>query len=257
MKIFLPPVAYLRHARHRIGSVLLYLQRFLHGSFFSWIPRFPESRVAVDYYNIPKDLGRVAQLLRDGGVVAFPTETVFGVGAIATHEKALCRLHACKRRPQGQPISLLASDLEMALGYWKLEAPWYGPIRQLAATFWPGPLTMIAPAKPEVSPWVTGGTGTVGIRVPAVSELRDLIRMIQTPIAAASANRSGETTEASVDGVVSALGQDLDAVVSGSIRQQGVPSTVAKVAPPPIEILRVGGLAPHRIQDALHGNTAF
>jgi len=143
----------------------------------------------------------------------------------------------------------------MALEYWKLDDPWQASIRQLAAMFWPGPLTMIAPAKRGLSPWITGSTETVGIRVPDVPELRNLIRRIGTPIAATSANRSGETTAESVDEVVATLGQSIDAVVSGSISQQGIASTVARVAPPPIEILRVGGLSRQQIHDALNGNT--
>lgn len=185
------------------------------------------------------DIERAAALLRRGGLVAFPTETVYGLGADATNESALGRLYEVKRRPRDHPVIV-------HLGSAAWIDDWADSVsalaRELASVFWPGPLTLILPASRRVSRQATGGLDTVGLRVPAHDLARDLIERVDRGLAAPSANRFGRVSPTTAAAVVRDLGRDVDLVLDGGACAVGVESTVLDCTDSVPRILRPGAV---------------
>ena len=180
-----------------------------------------------------------AAILRAGGVVAYPTETFYGLGALASREDALRRLAAAKLRPEGKPLPLLAADVAQV----ELVASLDDPLaRQFAERFWPGPLTLVVPARPALSALVTGGDATVAIRVPGNEVARALARESGGPIVSTSANLSGEPPPTRVEDLSPELVTRLDGVVDGGSTPGGHPSTMVLVADGRLRLVRPGAV---------------
>jgi L-threonylcarbamoyladenylate synthase len=189
---------------------------------------------------VPPDdsnLNRAAQLLRTGGLVAFPTETVYGLGANALDEEAVARIYAVKGRPWASPLIVHVADEAMARS---VTAEWPAVAQALAKRFWPGPLTLVLKKTTIVPSLVTAGLDTVGVRIPAHAVALDLIRRAGVPIAAPSANRFTQISPTTADHVAKGLGEGIDMIVDGGPTQVGIESTVISLWRDPPQILRPG-----------------
>ncbi len=191
-----------------------------------------------------------AELLRRGGVVADPTETFYGLGALARDAGAVERLARVKGRPDGKPLPLLAADRAQVE-----EVALLGPsAARLADACWPGPLTLVLPARPGLAEAITAGTGTVGIRVPGGEIARALAAAAGGAIVATSANLSGEPPPASADALAPALVARLDGVLDGGRTPGGLPSTVVEpVADADVRVVREGAVPLEAVRIALRG----
>jgi L-threonylcarbamoyladenylate synthase len=187
-------------------------------------------------------------VLRAGGLVAFPTETVYGLGADAASEAAVRRLFAVKGRPADHPVIVhLASAAE--LDDWAAEPS--PDARRLAAACWPGPLTVLVARSARVADAVTGGRPTVGLRVPAHPLALELLQAFGGAVAAPSANRFGRVSPTTAEHVHADLGADVDLVVDGGPCAVGVESTIVDCTVDPPMVLRHGGLAVERLEAIL------
>lgn len=181
-----------------------------------------------------KEAGRI---LRDGGLVAFPTETVYGLGANGLDGKAAARIFAAKQRPADNPLILHVASLEQA----KALASYWSPKAQLAAEkLWPGPLTLIVPAAAHIPVEVTAGLSTVAIRFPDHPIALALIEAAGVPIAAPSANRSGRPSPTLAEHVLEDLGDQVQVILDGGACRVGLESTILDVSVEPPAILRPG-----------------
>ena len=196
-------------------------------------------------------IAQATDLLSKGGLVAFATETVYGLGADARDGRAVAQLYEAKGRPKFNPLIVHVQDFETAQRYGEFDAN----AAQLAATFWPGPLTIVVPLAPEhgLSPLVTAGLNTVGLRVPAHRLAGQLLAAFDGPIAAPSANPSGRISPTTADHVIAGLSQRIDAVLDGGPCEVGLESTI--VGGTPLALLRHGGVAQSDIE-ALTGPLA-
>lgn len=193
----------------------------------------------------PRD---AAERLRAGQVVAFPTETVFGLGADATNEDAVRKLFAAKGRPSDNPLIVHVAEPSR----WSdAAATLTGPAEALLAEFSPGPLTVVLPKRADISPLVTAGLETVGVRAPDHSVAREVLRHAERPIAAPSANRSGRPSGTRWRSVL----DDLDGRVDAVLREDGSPigleSTVVDCTGPVATVLRPGAVTLEQIRRVL------
>lgn len=179
------------------------------------------------------DVARAAELIRSGRLVAFPTETVYGLGANALDAEAVARIFAAKGRPRTSPLIVHVDSVEMARG---LAAEWPESAEILARRYWPGPLTVVVPKKPHVPDIVTAGLATVGLRMPDHPLALALIGAAGVPIAAPSANRFTELSPTRAGHVANALAE---LVLDGGPARVGIESTVISLAGP-AELLRPG-----------------
>lgn len=187
---------------------------------------------------LAREIDRLAALLRSGGVVAYPTETFYGLGALARDAAALERLARAKGRPEGKPLPLVAADLAMAAEVAVLD----GLARRLAERFWPGPLTLVVPAREELPTPITGGTGTVGIRVPGSEVARALCAAAGGPIVSTSANPAGGPPAASAGALDAGLLARIDGLLDAGPTPGGPPSTVVAVEGGRLLLLREGAV---------------
>jgi len=174
-----------------------------------------------------------AELIREGRLVAFPTETVYGLGANALDAAAVARIFAAKGRPRTSPLIVHVDSVAMARRY---ATAWPDAADRLAARYWPGPLTLVLPKSREIPDIVTAGLATVGLRVPAHPLALELIRTAGLPIAAPSANRFTELSPSAVEHVPEALA---DYVLDGGPAKVGIESTVLSLVEVPV-LLRPG-----------------
>lgn len=198
-------------------------------------------------------LARAAALLRAGQLVAFPTETVYGLGGDARQGAAVAAIYAAKGRPQFNPLIVHVADMAMA----EQVAIFSDQARDLAARFWPGPLTLVLPARPAagISDLVTAGLPTVAVRMPAHPVARALLAAFGGPLAAPSANPSGKVSPTEADHVLEGLSGRIAAVVDGGACQVGVESTILGLEPP--TLLRPGGVDVETLEKALGQPLAF
>jgi L-threonylcarbamoyladenylate synthase len=198
--------------------------------------------LAVDPHSPqPERIARAAAVLRAGGLVAFPTETVYGLGANALDAAAVQRIFAAKGRPANNPLIVhVAGTAEVG----QVAAEWPGPAARLAERFWPGPLTLVLPRKAAVPDAVTAGGATVAVRMPAHPVALALLRAAGVPVAAPSANRSSQLSPTRAGHVLRDLEGRIDLVLDGGPCPGGIESTVLSLAPAP-RLLRPGlvGLA--------------
>lgn len=183
-------------------------------------------------------IAEAARLVREGKPVAFPTETVYGLGADAFNERAVAKIFEVKRRPFFDPLIVHLSS-EGELPRVAKEVP--PKARRLAAAFWPGPLTMVLPKRPELPAIVTAGLETVAVRVPDHPAALALLFACETPIAAPSANRFGRASPTRAEHVLSQLGEDVELILDGGPCRVGVESTVVSLVQNPPAVLRLGG----------------
>ncbi len=187
----------------------------------------------------PAEIQAAAEVWRRGGLVAFPTETVYGLGADAANEQAVARIFAAKGRPADHPLIVhVAAPAEIE--HWAREIPEVAWL--LAATFWPGPLTLILKRRPGVSDLVTGGQDTVGLRVPGHPVALALLDAFGGGIAAPSANRFGRVSPTSAAHVVAEFGTTLDCIVDGGSCQVGLESTILDLSGERPRVLRPGAV---------------
>jgi L-threonylcarbamoyladenylate synthase len=191
------------------------------------------------------DIVRASQILRDGGLVAFPTETVYGLGADATNPGAVRRIFSAKGRPPTNPLIVHVADASVAQRY---AATWPPRAEQLAQRFWPGPLTLVLPKAPSIVPEATAGRDTVGLRVPNHPLALDLLRTFDGPVAAPSANRSNHVSPTTADHVRQELGDAVDLILDGGPCAVGIESTVLDLTSDRPRILRPGGVTREQIE---------
>lgn len=200
------------------------------------------------------EIQRAAQIIRDGGLVAFPTETVYGLGADGLNAEAAAKIYQAKGRPSDNPMILhISSKDDMML----LTETVTDDMQILMDAFWPGPLTMVVKAKPIVPSVTTGGLSTVGVRMPKTEAALKLIAYAGTPIAAPSANTSGKPSPTTGMHVLDDLNGKIDAVIMGEACQIGIESTVIDMTEKTPVILRPGFLTEAQISAALKKQVIF
>jgi L-threonylcarbamoyladenylate synthase len=193
-------------------------------------------------------IARAVDVLRRGGLVAFPTETVYGLGADAANADAVHHLFAVKRRPADHPVIVHVADATQ-LDEWSASVP--PAARALADALWPGPLTVIVPRSARVPDAVTGGRDTVGVRVPGQPLAHALLAKFGGGIAAPSANRFGRVSPTTADDVRADLGDDVDLVLDGGPCRVGVESTIVDCTRVEPVIARLGGVTQDQISRVL------
>lgn len=186
------------------------------------------------------DVVAAAEVLRAGGLVAFPTETVYGLGADATNEDALRKVFAAKGRPATHPL-IVHLGTRPRLEDWAVDVP--DAAHRVAEAFWPGPLTILLRRGERISPVATGGRDTVGLRVPAHDVALELLYRFGGPIAAPSANRFGEVSPTTAQHVLADLGSSVDLVLEGGPSVVGVESTIVDLTGEVPTVLRPGGIS--------------
>lgn len=196
-----------------------------------------------------KDIVGAARIIRDGGLVAMPTETVYGLAADAMNDKAVARIFEAKGRPQFNPLIIHVSGPDMAKRY--VEIPLLAEI--LMKEFWPGPLTLVLPRRQKsgISLLVSAGLDTIGVRMPNHPLTQALIETVDRPLAAPSANRSGTISPTRAEHVKESLGDRVDMILDGGPCPIGVESTIVKVSGGRAILLRPGGIAREEIERAL------
>ncbi|MBS2017639.1 MAG: threonylcarbamoyl-AMP synthase [Deltaproteobacteria bacterium] len=182
-------------------------------------------------------IAEAALVLARGGLVAFPTETVYGLGARGLVAEDVAKIFAAKERPTGHPLILHVDGEEMAK---TLASSWSARASRLARAFWPGPLTMVVPRAEIVPDAVTGGLDSVAVRVPNHAVARALVRAVGTPLAAPSANAHMHVSPTTAEHVVRSLGDRVDLVLDGGPCTHGIESTVVDVRSDPPRVLRAG-----------------
>jgi L-threonylcarbamoyladenylate synthase len=191
---------------------------------------------------------RAAELLRGGGLVAFPTETVYGLGALGLEAEAVERIFAAKGRPHSDPLILHVADVQGARA---LVRVWTPTAEALAAAFWPGPLTLVLPKSERVPGQVTAGLDSVAVRVPRHPVALALLRAVGAPLAAPSANLFSHTSPTTARHVLDDLDGRIDAVLDGGPTEVGVESTVVDLRGDLPVILRPGGVTRAELERAL------
>lgn len=204
------------------------------------------------------DVGAAARLLRDGGLVAFPTETVYGLGARADRPEAAARIFEAKRRPSFDPLIVHFPDPASAEGWARFDER----ARSLARAFWPGPLTLVLPrirldGIPRIPDIVTSGLDTVGVRVPRQPLALELLREVALPVAAPSANVFGYVSPTTADHVREGLGASVDAILDGGACAVGVESTIVDLSGETARLLRPGGLPREEVERVLGQSLAW
>ncbi len=194
------------------------------------------------------DIEKAAEILAKGGLVAFPTETVFGLGADACDDLAVAKIYEAKGRPSFNPLIVHVSDVGMA----KRLIEWNDLADHLARAFWPGPLTLVLPMRTDagVSKLVSAGLPTVAIRIPRHPIAQSMLRAFGGPVAAPSANLSGKISPTRADHVLNGLDGRIDAIVTQGHSENGVESTILHFDPNPT-ILRPGTITAADISSVL------
>ncbi len=196
----------------------------------------------------PADLEQAAELLRAGRLVAFATETVYGLGANALSAEAIAGIFAAKQRPAWDPLIVHVASVNEIDRIALVPGELHERVERIAAAFWPGPLTMLLPKAAAVPDAVTAGRSLVGVRIPAHPAAQALLRATGLPIAAPSANRFGHTSPTTADHVLADLGGRIHAVLDAGPTQVGIESTVIDVTRTPIVQYRPGAITPKQIE---------
>jgi L-threonylcarbamoyladenylate synthase len=202
---------------------------------------------------VSREVRRAAEILKRGGLVAFPTETVYGLGADASNAKAVARLYAVKGRPADHPVIVHFASAEQAFA-WAREVP--EAARQLAARFWPGPLTLILKRSKLAQDFVTGGQDTVGLRVPSHPIAHEMLSVFGSGVAAPSANRFGLVSPTTAAHVREDLGDEVDLVLEGGPSDVGIESTIVDLSGAGAVLLRPGGISEEQLGITLRAPTA-
>ena len=196
----------------------------------------------------PEAVAAAAAVLREGGVIAYPTETFYALGADSLNEEAIARIFRIKGRTFNNPIALIGSgrnDLSLISDEVPVSA------NPLIEAFWPGPLTLIFKASQRIPTRLTAGTGKIGIRIPGLPLAQELAAALGRPITATSANRTGSRECVTAAEVLEQIGTDLDAIIDGGKTPGGLGSTMLDVTAIPPAVLRQGAIAKDRILQVL------
>lgn len=194
-----------------------------------------------------ESISQAAEILKQGGIVAFPTDTVYGLGAICTDEEAVKKIFAAKGRDEGKPLSILVSSIEQAEKI-ALEIP--EKAKRLMEKYWPGALTVVLKKRPEISETVSAGKDTIGIRMPNSPMTVSLLEAAGMPLAAPSANTSGKRSSVSAEDVICDLNGKVDMILDGGICPVGISSTVVDLTGDEPVILREGTITKTMIDEA-------
>ena len=195
------------------------------------------------------EVRRAAEILRAGGLVAFPTETVYGLGADASNAAAVARLYAAKGRPGNHPVIIHFSSSENAFE-WGKEIP--EAARKLAARFWPGPLTLILKRSAKAKDFVTGGQDSVGLRVPSHHVAQELLREFGGGVAAPSANLFGNVSPTTARHVRDDFPRQIDLILEGGSSEVGIESSIVDLSGGEPVLLRPGGISKAQLEEALN-----
>ena len=194
------------------------------------------------------DLSKASELIKSGGTLAFPTETVYGLGADATNKLAVAKIFQAKGRPSFNPLIIHCFSIEQIQTF----AMWSAEAQTVADKFWPGPLTMVLPLSPnsQISSLALAGLQTVAIRMPNHSVAQSILKLANTPIAAPSANPSGAVSATKAQHVISRLNGKIEGIISGNSSKIGLESTIISFLPEP-SILRFGAIDETDISEIL------
>ena len=198
----------------------------------------------------PSQLDTAIDILREGGLVVFPTDTVYGVAALARDAAAVAAIYRAKQRPSNMPIPVMVGD-PMAVSEIAIPAPGF---RELADAFWPGPLTIILPRRATLPDIVTAGGDTVALRIPDHPLVLALLRVLNEPLAVTSANRSGHPPALTADDARVQLDGRVEAIIDGGPAPGGLPSTIIDLTRTPPQILRRGPVTEAQIRAILANN---
>lgn len=195
-----------------------------------------------------KDIERAVEILRAGGLVAFPTETVYGLGADASNADAVRKIFAAKSRPHDHPLIVhIADAIQMAA--WASDIPKRAHL--LAQRFWPGPLTLVLQRAPDVSSLITGGQKTIALRAPAHPVARALLARFGGGIAAPSANRYGRVSATTAEHVRREFGDEIDCILDGGATDLGIESTIVDLSGARPSVLRCGVITERMLEETL------
>ena len=200
----------------------------------------------------PEKYKQIGAALQKGCIAAFPTDTVYGLGAVYSNEEAVRKIFKAKGRDEGKPLSVLISSMDQVD---LLAAGVPSEAHILMEKFWPGPLTLILKKKEGIPDEVTAGGETVGIRMPANEIALNIIKAAGSPLAAPSANISGKRSAVCIEDVLEDLDGKIDIAVDGGPAQIGVSSTILEVSE--MRIIRQGSITPEMIGDALRESKNF
>ncbi len=208
----------------------------------------------IDFTTTDADVQKAAKILQNGGLIAFPTETVYGLGADATQESAVKAIYDAKGRPSFNPLIAHFGDPDVVKTFVEIS----DQAQKLMDAFWPGALTLVLPMKPDIkiAQSVTAGLPTLAVRMPDNPVALSLLRFAATPIAAPSANPSGQISPTTADHVRAGLSEKIDGLIDGGPCAIGLESTILVLEPKPT-ILRPGGVTRQQISDILRRPVAF
>lgn len=196
--------------------------------------------------NSDSDLEKAVEVLRDGGVIVYPTDTLYGLGGDALSDKALEKIREIKGRDANKPMPCIASSFEMAEKYVMFDRR----AMTLANKFWPGALTLVLKKREGIETGIFRTVSTVGIRIPKNPFCLSLLERLGRPIISTSANKSGEKPEKSVENILKQLGEDIFAVDQGEVHEDK-PSTVVDLSSDEVRVLREGAIPTLEIEKAL------
>lgn len=199
-----------------------------------------------------REVAEMAAALLADGVMAYPTETFYGLGAAALSASAVARVYRLKKRDAGKPLSLIVSDIEMVR---ELAGDLPAAFQTLAQELWPGPLTLVLRAAPTLPGFLTGPGGTVAVRIPPVPWIRSLVEEISQPLTATSANLSGHGDVSDPAEVAAVFDGRVELIVDGGRTPGGAPSTIVDVTGSSARVLREGQISAAKIE-ALVGRLA-
>ncbi len=192
------------------------------------------------------DLSRIADVVRQGGVIAYPTDTFYGLGCDPFNTAAIDQLFAIKQRERGQPILLIISDPSLVV--W-LTSERDERFERLSQQFWPGPLTLVLRASERLPATLTGQTGTIGIRLPDHDLCRRIVNTAGGVLTGTSANVTGQPSAATAEAVLGQLGDAPDLIVDGGPTSGGAPSTVLDLTQEPPQLVREGVVSWHALKN--------
>lgn len=178
-------------------------------------------------------------LLGKGGIIAYPTESFYALGVLATDETAVKKLFALKKRPADKPLPVIVGDMDTLLSIVKKVPP---QAMDLIERYWPGPLTLLFEAQHNIPALLTGGTGKVAVRIPGKSIALDLVQFLNMPLTATSANPSAEQPAVTSEEVIKYFGDKVDLVIDAGKAPGGKPSTIIDVTVSPAKVLRRGSI---------------
>ncbi len=196
----------------------------------------------------PVSVRRIADVITQGGVIVYPTDTIYGLGVNAFEDEAIGRVFTLKQREQAKPLLVIVHSLEMV----KLLVSTIPVVaHRLIERFWPGPLTILFPAMEHISNRLAAGTGKIGIRIPDNRFCLELVSVCGKPITSTSANISGGDNPRSVQQIADSISSTVDMIVDGGMLKSSVPSTVVDVTTGDVVIVREGVISSEEIEDAL------